>query len=94
VWGESGLVQALERTCKRLGIPKHRYHALRHFFVTSLFRGGVPAHDVQRLAGHAALGTTAGYAHHTAQGLRDAIAVLDRGNGVETAPRAQNQDVE
>jgi len=37
-------------TLKRAKLDRFRFHALRHFFVTALFRGGVSAPVVQKLA--------------------------------------------
>lgn len=61
-------------------------HRLRHFFVTELFRNGVSAAVVQRLARHSDLATTQRYADVDASDLRSAIERLD-GNGVEAATR-------
>ena len=74
-WGEFGLRQAFERTCKRVSLEGWRFHDLRHFFVTSLFRTGAPAPAVQALAGHADLSTTQRYAHTTRADLK---AAMDR----------------
>src|SRR5262249_21930086 len=63
VWGESGLGQALERACNRIDLPAHRFHALRHTFVTELLRRGAAAHAVKALAGHSSLAVTERYAH-------------------------------
>jgi integrase len=91
-WGDSGLIQALGRACERLGITGKRLHALRHFFVTTLFESGASAPEVQKLAGHADLKTTQGYCHTTQVRLRAAIEGLGRlqaarGNGVVTDPK-------
>jgi integrase len=90
-WGDSGLIQALGRACERLGIKGSRLHALRHFFVTTLFESGASAPEVQKLAGHSDLKTTQGYCHTTQERLRAAIDGLGkhqaaRGNSVVTDP--------
>jgi len=72
-WGEWGLRQVFNRACERAGLEGWRLHDLRHFFVTSLFRGGAPAPAVQALAGHADLSTTQRYAHTTRADLRSAM---------------------
>jgi integrase len=74
-WGEFGLRQAFHRDAERAGLEGWRFHDLRHYFVTSLFRGGAPAPAVQALAGHADLSTTQRYAHTTRADLR---AAMDR----------------
>jgi len=89
-WSHGGLRQAFVRTCERVGVRRWRFHDLRHFFVTELFRAGVAAPTVQALAGHAELATTQRYAHVVRSDLEDAIRRLvvtkprDRGNSVET----------
>jgi integrase len=82
-WGNTGLRLALRRMCKRIGIRPYRFHSLRHYFVTELFRLGVSAPTVRELAGHADLRTTQRYAHVVAADLRTAISTLG-GNGVVT----------
>ncbi len=74
-WGERGLHQAFKRASHRAGLTGWRFHDLRHYFVTSLFRCGAPAPAVQALAGHADLSTTQRYAHTTRADLR---AAMDR----------------
>jgi site-specific recombinase XerD len=49
-------------------------HDLRHFFVTELFRQGVSAPVVQKLAAHADPSTTQRYADMVASDLTAAIA--------------------
>jgi integrase len=85
-WKESGLLQAFRRAQKKAGLSGFRYHDLRHFFVTELFRGGAAAPAVQALAGHLHLSTTEKYAHMVQSDLRATIRILDaRGNSVVTA---------
>jgi integrase len=87
-WAECGLNQALKRAATKAGIEgKWRFHDLRHFFVTQLFRRGGGAPAVQALAGHLHLSTTQIYAHVVQDDLVATIGLLaDRGNGVVTAP--------
>jgi site-specific recombinase XerD len=85
-WGESGLLQAFCRAQKRAGLSGLRFHDLRHFFVTELFRRGGSAPAVQLLAGHLHLATTQRYAHLVRSDLRATISLLDgRGNSGATA---------
>jgi site-specific recombinase XerD len=72
-WGEFGLLQAFHRAQEKAGLSGFRFHDLRHFFVTQLFRGGSSAPAVQALAGHASLTTTQRYAHVDRADLRAAI---------------------
>jgi integrase len=76
VWGENGLWQMIRRHCLRAKIPHARFHATRHAFVTGLFRAGVSAPVVQRLAGHHSLAVTQRYAHTTRDEAQRAIALL------------------
>jgi integrase len=91
-WGEFTLRATFKRVCKRAGLSGWRFHDLRHFFVTALFRAGVPAPTVQALAGHADLSTTQRYAHTSRADLRaamdrlgDAVRGNSAGNSVVTA---------
>jgi integrase len=70
---EYTLRNAFRASCKRAGLEGWRFHDLRHFFVTSLFRSGAPAPAVQRLAGHSELSTTQRYSHATPADLRSAM---------------------
>ncbi len=84
VWGTWGLGLAFQRAQIRAGIAGFRFHDLRHFFVTQLFRDGAPAPAVQQLAGHHSLQVTQWYAHMVSTDLRAAIDRLECGNSVET----------
>jgi site-specific recombinase XerD len=75
-WTDGGLLQAFQRAYQRAGLKGWRFHDLRHFFVTALFRKGVAAPTVQALAGHAHLTTTERYAHVARTDLKAAIARL------------------
>lgn len=76
-WGEHGLNQALKRAVERAGLKgSWRFHDLRHFFVTQLFRRGGSAPAVQALAGHLHLSTTQIYAHMVQADLRETIRLL------------------
>lgn len=62
-WTDTSLTKAFKLAAGRAGLEGWRLHDLRHFFVTSCFRAGLPAPLVQRLAGHEHLATTQRYAH-------------------------------
>jgi integrase len=88
-WTEYSLVNAFRRASGRAGLNGWRFHDLRHYFVTALFRAGVPAPTVQALAGHSNLATTQYYAHVERRDLAEAIARLegkDAGNNGVTDP--------
>ncbi len=86
-WGEYGILQSFKRASKRASLEGWRFHDLRHFFVTSLFRTGAPAPAVQMLAGHADLSTTQRYAHTTRAELQAAMARL----GVTAGPQPRKR---
>jgi integrase len=52
VWGESSLAHAVRGLLSKLEKESHKFHSLRHYFVTSLFKAGVGAPTVRDLAGH------------------------------------------
>ncbi len=74
----------LEVVCKRAGLPPSRnLHKLRHTFCSHLAMRGAPAKAIQELAGHADLTTTMRYMHLSPGSTEAAIALLERGAGVE-----------
>ena len=86
-WGESGLNQAFQRAMLRAKRDGLSFHDLRHFFVSELFRKRAAAPVVQRLAGHANLATTQGYADVEASDLRATVLLFE---GTSGAPAAQD----
>jgi integrase len=71
----------------KLGLePRWHYHQLRHFFATTLLRGGANVETVRQLLGHKDLAATSRYLHATGSDLVDAVAVLP-GNCWETLDR-------
>lgn len=77
VWTELNALQL------RHGLPLRSFHALRHYFLSALVRGGANLEAVRELAGHSKLHTTQRYVHATGADLRDAISRL-AGNQWET----------
>ncbi|MFQ5570006.1 MAG: tyrosine-type recombinase/integrase [Rhodothermales bacterium] len=49
------------------------FHSLRHTYISWMIMQGVPVPVVQKLAGHADIKTTMGYAHLAPDSLRDAV---------------------
>lgn len=52
---------ALEKLCKRNGLPKITVHALRHMFATILIEQGVPLVKISAVLGHSSVNTTFEY---------------------------------
>jgi integrase len=67
----------LWRACKRAGLRRVGWHALRHTFASHLVMRGVPLKAVQELLGHEDITTTMRYAHLAPGVTRDAVALLD-----------------
>jgi integrase len=76
-WSDKTLYPSLVRACARLGLDRGRVHALRHFFVTTMFMHGKSARVVQKLAGHSTLTVTQRYADATSEAMADAVSVFD-----------------
>lgn len=74
IWAEPGVQSALRSERVKSGWTVHK---LRHFVVTELFRNGVPAPLVQRLARHSDLVTTQRYADVDTKDVGGAAARLD-----------------
>ncbi|HEY2407639.1 MAG TPA: tyrosine-type recombinase/integrase [Polyangiaceae bacterium] len=66
----------LNKLQTRHKLPLRSFHALRHFLLSALVRGGANLEAVRELAGHSKLVTTQRYVHATGADLRDAVARL------------------
>ena len=53
--------RSLQKACRRRKIPEVSWQTLRQWYCSALAMAGVPMPTVQRLAGHAAISTTAKY---------------------------------
>jgi integrase len=74
---EDRLGEAWRRLQARLGLePRWHYHQLRHFFATTLLRGGANVETLRQLLGHKDLAATSRYLHATGHDLVAAIAML------------------
>lgn len=69
---------ALRSLCRRTGVRRIGWHALRHTFASLLVMAGVPLRVVQELLGHADLRMTVRYTHLAPASLRQAITVFER----------------
>jgi len=80
--GETPRRQAVLRLFKKYlrdaGMKERSFHALRHYFISELMRGGASAEAVRVLAGHSKLEMTQRYAHVVTADLRAAIDRLGK----------------
>lgn len=73
----SYLTYHLEVLCKRVGLRRITWHALRHTFASHLAMKGVPLNIVQALLGHSTIVMTMRYAHVAPSTMRAAIELLN-----------------
>jgi site-specific recombinase XerD len=67
----------LKRVLERAGIPKVRFHDLRHTFVTSALQNGVDIKTVSGMLGHFSAGFTLDtYAHVTTSAQKEAAQTM------------------
>jgi len=62
--------------CKRAGVKKFGFHALRRFVASVLADEKVPLKKVQMVLGHAALHTTERYVAHLSDDLKSTMATI------------------
>ena len=71
------VLHMLHRVLKRAGLPKVRFHDLRHTFATLALQNGVDVKTVSSMLGHYSAGFTLDtYAHVTAQMKQDAADTI------------------
>ncbi len=74
----ANLTRELQRHLARLGLPRQRFHDLRHAFATLMIEGGEDLAVVSRILGHSTIATTADvYAHLTPAMLDRAAERMD-----------------
>lgn len=72
------VTQALQAALARAGLPRQRFHDLRHAYATLMLEAGEELAIVSRSLGHADLSTTADvYAHLTPAMLERSAARMD-----------------
>jgi integrase len=71
------VIQMLHRVLKRAGLPKVRFHDLRHTFATVALQNGVDIKTVSGMLGHYSAGFTLDtYAHVTTAAQREAAKTM------------------
>ncbi|HEU5343152.1 MAG TPA: site-specific integrase [Ktedonobacterales bacterium] len=69
---------AFPRLIARAGVPRRRFHDLRHSCATLLLKAGVPLKVVSEMLGHTTIAITADvYGHVTAEMQRDAARAME-----------------
>jgi site-specific recombinase XerD len=79
-WQPNNPQRVLTRLCKKAGVKRITWHALRHTFCTHLIIRGASVPVVKELAGHSDVRITMQYVHLTDDAKRKAIAMLSRGS--------------
>jgi integrase len=75
---ESNLVRAFHKLLTRAGLPRMRFHDLRHSCATLLAAQGVAARVAMEILGHANINTTLNiYTHVLDESKRQAMAAMD-----------------
>ena len=71
------VLHMLQRVLKRAGLPRIRFHDLRHTFATMALQNGVDVKTVSSMLGHYSAGFTLNtYTHATAQMKQDAADTI------------------
>lgn len=82
-----------ERIREKAGLPKLRFHDLRHQFASFLVNNGRSLYEVQKILGHSSHSVTERYAHLSSDALMAAantasIAIRQAGAGTPSQPAA------
>lgn len=73
------VVRVFSQLCERAGVPRIRFHDLRHTCATYLLRSGVPARVVQEILGHSEIRVTLDtYTHVLPDMLESVTDTIDR----------------
>ena len=81
------VLHMLQRVLKRAGLPKVRFHDLRHTFATLALQNGVDIKTVSGMLGHFSAGFTLDtYAHVTTSAKREAAKTMGNSEWVFPSP--------
>lgn len=73
------VLNMLHRVLERAGLPKIRFHDLRHFFATLALQNGVDIKTVSGMLGHFSAGFTLDtYAHVTTSAQKEAANTMGK----------------
>ena len=80
------VTQTFQQALASAGLPRKRFHDLRHTAATLLIEQGVPIYEVSRLLGHSSLSTTADiYGHLTNEMQLRTAQRMDQALGLDVA---------
>lgn len=77
--GQRNMLRSFQRLLKRAGLPKIRFHDLRHTAASLMLAEGTPLTDVSEILGHSSPAITARiYAHAFEERKRSAVETMGR----------------
>jgi integrase len=71
---QQNVTLSLQSTLRRLGLPPHRFHDLRHTFATLALEAGEGLDAVSRALGHTSVVTTADIYGHWTPAMQERLA--------------------
>ena len=83
----SQVAVVVKRAAEQVGAPAVHFHALRHYYASTLLTAGVPVQDVAAVMGHTVAMTMSTYAHVMA-GYQHRVAAAISGCGISVGSPA------
>lgn len=87
MWTEEVMRCLIRRLTRQADVPNRGWHAFRHAFCSLLANRGIPARQIQALAGHSTIQITERYMHCAPGVLESAVSVLDPGPNLASTAR-------